>query len=132
MAFTEQEKVRIRHHTGYMNVGQVQTFSLGVPAAVETQFLIEGAMSRVLPEAEIEVRRIVGILDKIEAQKVEDLELLAINKIGEIDVNDAEQSKLDREYDKWVASLCNLLAIPRNPYDQRKMGSTGGINVRVC
>lgn len=130
MSFTEQEKVRIRHHTGYMNVGQVQTFSLGVPAAVETQFLIEGAMNRVLPEAELEVRRLVSILDTIESAKVADLELLAITQIGEISINNQEQQKLDREYDKWCAALCNLLCIPRNPYDQRVMNQ-GGINVRV-
>ena len=53
MAFNDQEKVRIRHHTGYSNVSAAQSFSLGVPAAVETAFLIEGAMNRVLPAAEL-------------------------------------------------------------------------------
>jgi len=129
MAFTEQEKVKIRSHMGYLNVGSVQSFSLGVPAAVETQFLIDGAMNRVLPEAEQEVRQLCGILDGIEAQMVGDLELLAVTKIGEIEVNETEQAKLKTAYRHWQAKLGNLLAIPVCPFDQRFMNA--GINVGV-
>ena len=130
MAFSEREKVKIRAHLGYGNVGQVETFSLGVPAAVETQFLIEGAMNRVLPEAELEVRRLVGIMDGIEAQMVGDMELLAVESIGEIKINEKEQHRLRCAYRQWQATLGNLLMIPPNPYDQRYM-SGSGLNVSV-
>lgn len=129
MAFSEQEKVRIRHHLGYLNVSTMQTFSLGVPTAIETQFLIEGAMNRVLVQAEQEARRLVGVLDTIEAQMVGDLELLAVRKIGEIEVNPDEQGKLKQQYRHWQGTLGNLLGIPPNPYDQRFMNAS--INVGV-
>lgn len=129
MSFTEQEKVRIRHHLGYLNVGLVETFSLGVPSGVETSFLIEGAMNRVLPEAEQEARRHVGILDTIESYMVGDVELLAVLKIGEIEINPNEQVKLKSVYAHWQGALGNLLGIPRNPYDQRFMNA--GINIGV-
>jgi hypothetical protein len=126
--FTEEEKARIRHHTGYLNVESAQTFVLGSPAAVQTQFLIEGAMQRVLPSGEVQVRRLLGILDGIEGMMVENLELLSVTQVDEIAIN-PEQMKLYRvEYDRWVAALCNIFGIPRNPFDQRGASS---INVRV-
>ena len=126
---SDQEKVKIRHHTGYLNVAAAFTFVLGSPAAVETQFLIEGAMDRVLEVALPEVRRHLQILDSLEGQMVEDHELLAIRSIGEITVNEDEQKKLTGRYDYWVDSLCNLLGCMRNPFDKRLKGR--GLNVSV-
>lgn len=131
MPLTEQEKVSVRHHCGYLNVAEAQTFVLGVPAGVETQFIIEGAMTRVKESALPLVRRHLGILDKIEEQKVEDLELLAVDRLDTIDVNQKEQSGLDKQYDYWVNSLCNALGVARNPFDARKFNAGGGINARV-
>jgi hypothetical protein len=119
MAFTDAEKVKIRHHMGYLNVGEVQTFSLGVPAALETQYLIEGAMNRVLEYAEVQVKNIVAKMDIIEEQMTADLELLAVTKVAEIEIDPKEMPKLRREYRYWQRTLGNLLGIPPNPYDQR-------------
>lgn len=130
MALTDHEKVRIRHHMGYLNVGMAQTFALGVPSAVETQFLIDGSMNRILPEAETEARRLVSVLDQIEAQQVNDLELLATTKVGEIEVNDTEQAKLKVQYRHWQQALGNLLGVSPNPYDMRFRNS--GLNVGVA
>ena len=128
MPLTEDEKVKIRHHLGYLNVAEAQTFVLGTPAAVETQFLVEGAMNRVKDSALVQVRRHIQILDTIEQQKVDDLELLAVNKVGEIDIRPDEQQALDGQYLRWQASLANLLGIYPNPWDKR---NAGGINVPV-
>jgi hypothetical protein len=129
MPFTAEEKVRIRHHCGFLNVAEAYTFVLGTPSSVETQFIIEGALDRVLEAAMFEARRIVRILDKIEGQMDEDLELLAVTELGEIGINQKEQSQLTDRYDYWVASLCNLLGIERNPFDKRL--ATRGVNVSV-
>lgn len=128
MPLTEQEKVSIRHHCGYLNVGEAYTFVLGTPAAVETQFIIEGAMTRVLESALPQVRRHLRILDQIEEQMVEDLELAAVNQLGEIQVNQKEQSQLWKNYVRWVGSLCNLFGVYRNPFDKR---GGGGVNISV-
>ena len=130
IALSDAEKVKIRHHTGYLNVQEASTFVLGVPAAVETQFIIEGAMNRVMEAALGEVRRHLQILDSLEEQGINDHELLAVRSLGEIEVDDREHPKLDRRYDRWVASLCNLLGVIRNPFDARLAGGPG-INVRV-
>lgn len=127
---TPQEKVKIRAHMGYLNVAEAYTFVAGTPAGVETQFLIEGAMNRVLEDALPEVRRIVQVLDTIEAQKVEDLEVAIVNSLGEININQNEQKQLDLEYEKWQARLSNLLGCPVNPWDKRKEVGPG-MNIPV-
>lgn len=133
-ALNEQEKVKVRHHLGFLNVQDAQTFVLGTPASVETQFIIEGAMNRVLEAAVPEVRRHIQILDGIEDQKIQNLELLQITSLGEIAVNstgpDREQVQLEQQYDYWVAALANLLGCYRNPFDKRKT-ARGGVNARV-
>lgn len=135
-ALSLQEKVKVRHHLGYLNVEESQTFALGTPASVETQFMIEGAMNRVLPEAVPEVRRLLQVLDSIEEQQIMNLELIQVKKLGEIEINstgeDREQKQLVQVYDRWVESLANLIGSYRNPFDKRlgKLGS-GGINVAV-
>ena len=117
--FTDEDKVKIRHHMGYLNVNEAQSFALGVPAALETQYLIEGSMNRVLAAAEVQAKNIVAKLDLIEEQMTADLELLAVTKVAEIEINDKEMPKLRREYRHWQKTLGNLLGIPPNPYDQR-------------
>ncbi len=132
MPLTEQEKVKVRHHCGYLNVADAATFVLGTPASVETQFIIEGAMNRVLESALSELRRHMQILDSLEEQMVCDHELMAVKKLGEIEVNDKEQLQLTQRYNYWVDSLCNIMGVVRNPFDKRLDSGGTGINARVA
>jgi hypothetical protein len=129
VALTEAERVKIRHHLGYLNVAEAYTFVLGAPAGVETQFIVEGAMRRVLESALPEVRRILSILDQLEEQMVADHELLAVQALGEITVNPREQAQLTGRYDYWVGALANVMGVERNPFDKRN--PFAGLNVAV-
>lgn len=131
MPLTDQEKVKVRHHLGFLNVKAAQTFVLGVPAAVETQFIIEGAMNLLLPEAEGEARRHLTILDDIENQLNEDRELLAVTAVDEIKINPDEMRKLRKEYQYWRHSMANLFGVYPNPFDKRWIVAEGGVNVPV-
>lgn len=131
MGFTDDEKVRIRHHLGYLNVAQSQTFVLGTPAAVQTQFQIEGAMDKVLPAAMGKARQLIQYLEIIEGQMIGDLELLAVDAVDEITIRKTEQSELKREYMYHREGLANLLGIYPNPYDKRFTNTGSIINVRV-
>ena len=132
MSFSEEEKVRIRHHLGYLNVAQAQTFSLGTPAGVETQFLVEGAMNKVLPAAESMARQMIANCDAVEAQLTENQDLLAVKKVDEIDVREDEMEQLLKRYHYWRNGLANILGIYPNPFDKRfSAAGGGGINVRV-
>jgi hypothetical protein len=129
---TEQEKVRVRHHLGYLNVQQSQTFVLGVPAGVQTQFMIEGAMLRILPQAEFKVRDYLDRLDSVEQQILDDTENVAVESIGEIKVNLKEMKHLIERYEWWRRALANLFGTIPNPFDQRFQGwGPGSINVSV-
>jgi hypothetical protein len=134
VSFTPHEKVRIRHHLGYLNVTSSATFVLGLPQAVETQFIIENAMNLVLPEAETEVRSHLATLDSIEEQMRCDHELLAVEQVGEIKIRHDEQKALDKRYLRWRRGLSNLLGVHPNPFDRRYPGDSlpgAGINVPV-
>ena len=132
MSFSDVEKTRIRHHLGYLNVAASQTFVLGAPAAVETQFLVEGAMNRVLPEAEVLAREFVAKCDAAEQQMTENQELLAVTQVGEIGVRPDEFEQLLKRYQYWRSALANVLGIYPNPFDKRfGPGGAGSINVPV-
>lgn len=131
MSFSDQEKVKIRHHLGYLNVTNAATFVLGIPQAVETQFIIERAMNLVPAAAEGEVRRHVSILGGLEDLMVCGHEHLAIDSIGEIDVRADEQEALTKRYQYWQNSLANLLGIYPNPFDKRFSAAGARVNVPV-
>lgn len=129
VVLTEELKAKVRHHMGNPNTAQTATFALGVPAQLETTFLLETAMNKLLPAGLTELQRLLGILDALEEQMIGDHELAAANKIGEIEVNQKEQAQLTERYDYWVGALENLLTVPRNPLDRRK--ASRSINARV-
>lgn len=129
MALSEQLKVKIRHHLGYLGIASAQTFVLGIPAGVQTSFIIENAMNLVLPQSEPEIERHVAILNRIEELDVEGLEDVEVAEIGGITIDENFYKKRWKQYERWRRSLANLLGVFPNPFDQRLQG--GGINVRV-
>lgn len=131
MPFSNEEKVRIRHHLGYLNVGAAATFVLGAPAAVETTFIIESAMDKVLPAAETLVRELVAKCDAVEAQMMENQELLAVTQVDEIGVRQDEFQALLHRYHYWRNGLANVLGVYPNPFDKRFVGGAGALNVPV-
>lgn len=116
---TDDEKVSIRHHLGYLNVQFAYTFVLGIPSAVQTQFTIEGAMDRILPQAAGQVRRHLRILDKIEELDLEGVEDVEVEEIGEIKLDPKQFEKRWKQYERWRRSLANLFGVAPNPFDQR-------------
>jgi len=127
---TDDEKSRVRYHMGYPEVRAAATFALGMPATVETAFLIELALNQLTDQGRARCRYILSVLDSLDAQMVDNAENLAAEAVGDIKINLREQKHLNYKYDRWVASLSNLLTVPRNPFDQR-LTQSGGINVGV-
>lgn len=133
----EEEKVRVRYHTGYLNVSAVQTFALGTPASVETQFIIEGAMNKILESALPLVRELIQKCDSTRQQMFEQQENIQVTKLGELVINstgiDRGQMQLREVYFDWVNQLCNAMGVKQNPYRADTLGqSGGGINVGVA
>lgn len=131
MPLTPEEKVRIRDQLGFLNIANAETFALGMPAGVETQFMIEGAMDRVPEAALFLVREHLEVLISLDGQSREDHELMAVNAIGDISINQQEQKQIDDRRRYWRGRLCDALGAFPNPFTQTN-GTGGGIgNVRV-
>lgn len=128
---TEEEKDKTRHHLGYLAVMDSQTFVLGVPAGVQTQFMVEGAFNRILPSAETRFRQLLRRLDGVEEQIERDMENVAVDEIGNIKLRKDEFKELIRRYQWWRNALANLMGIQPNPYDQRFSSWNGGSGINV-
>lgn len=132
---TSEEKVRCRHHLGYQNVESIMTFQLGVPAAMQTTFMIEGALDRIMstPGAVEKFRQLLAQCDRIEAQVFCGIDLADIEVLDTITVNRKRLRELAQYYLIAVGGLENLLGVVRNPWDKREwlQMASGGINVSV-
>lgn len=131
-----EDRMRARKHLGYTNVSQVATFQLGIPAAIQTQYMIEGALDKLLPEALPEFASLLSKLDAVEESIEETMEDLEASTFGAIKLRDDHYEKLIQRYKYWRAALANLLAVMPNPYDFRFNGAlgdapSGGINIPV-
>ena len=131
MAITDEAKVRARHHLGYLGVGSAQTFLLGIPAAVQTQFMIEGAFTRLLPESEPKFLELLDNCDGVEKQLVRFQKALVASAVDTIQLNPKEFERLLDRYSWWRSALGNMLGIAPNPFDQRFGGWTGGGGLNI-
>jgi len=131
---TDEERVSIKHHTGYPNANAIQTFVLGVPAAMESLFMLEGAMNAIAPGAEDRCRQTLRRLDRLEMQIEENADALVLTKADEVEFREDEFEKILQRYKYFQGELCNLLGVPGpNPFDARwsQWGGGGGVNIAV-
>jgi hypothetical protein len=121
---------------GYLGVGSASTFVLGIPAGVQTQFMIEGAFSRILPSQEGNFRTLLDRMDALEQQIVDDSENVAVDAVDEIKLREDEFEQIIKRYRHWQGALGNMLGVIPNPFDQRPYLGAGwnggsGINAPV-
>jgi hypothetical protein len=128
---SEEDKNRVRLHMGYLAVQSSQTFVMGIPAGVQTQFVLEGAWARVLPSAEATLVRILDSLDR-QLERIDSSdENDEVLEIGSIKLDPKAFQKLLRRYRWWQGMLANLLGVPPNQYDMRFGGYGGGSGINV-
>jgi hypothetical protein len=134
MPLTDEERVSVKHHLGYPNANAIQTFVLGVPAAMEPLFMLEGAMNGIAPGAESRLRETIRRLDGIELQLDENRDNVELSKADEVEFRENVYQLLMTRYRHWQGNLCNLIGVPGpNPFDARFYG--GGqpsINLAVA
>jgi hypothetical protein len=128
MALTTSERERVRYHLGYPEVQPAASIQYGMPAPVQTAFLVEFAMSNILPEAEDRVRRICGVMDTVESQLLSAQMRLAALALDELKLRPDEPDKLEREYVRWGCRLADMLGVPIYAYSTRYMGKVGGVS----
>jgi hypothetical protein len=128
---TPDDRIAIKYHLGYPNAQAIETFVLGVPAAMEPLFMLEGAMNAVAPAAEERIRKTLRRLEAVEEQIEENQDALVLSKADEVEFRENELELLQKRYAWWQGNLCNLLGVPcPNPFDARNM-AIDGINLSV-
>lgn len=133
MALTDDEKIRVRTHLGYLNTQPAAAITFGTVVPLQTLFLVDSAMEKILPGAEDRVRRILGTLDHIEELMVCALPNLAATSMDGIELRADQIDQLEHEYDRWSLRLAELLGVPRYPGSRRfnRNGMPGFHNVLV-
>jgi hypothetical protein len=119
MPFSVTEKVRIRHHMGYPNVAPAPSLSAGVPIPLQTMFLLEDAMNRVIAEAEPMVRQQVARLDTLDEDIFQSRVRMQASRVDEITLRKDEPDALEREYLRQAARLSEMLHAPLYPFAAR-------------
>ena len=104
MAFTDEEKQRIRYHTGYMSVRSAASLSFGIPKPVQTLFLLESAMNLILPVAEDKVRQLLNVLDGIECRLIDAQTRMAAQSIDTLTMRKDEADSLGNSQESIAQS----------------------------
>jgi hypothetical protein len=133
MAVSEDTKNRVRILLGYGGVQMSATTFLGVPAGVETAFMVEGAFPRLLPSIELRLLAMLDKAEEIDRMIFESAESIEASEVGNIKLRDDAMEKYVQRYLWFQGQVANMLQIPANPFDMRfkGYGGGGGINVPV-
>ena len=125
-SFTDEEKARIRHHTGYPEVQPAASIQFGIPKPIPLAFLIEQAMENVLDTAIPRVRKILDVLDSLENQMIDAQCQLVADVLGDITLAGAGDAKsrlitdrLESEYVRWAKRLVDIFGVPLYPFSAR-------------
>lgn len=134
MALTDAERSRVRAHLGYPEAQPAASIQLGIPAIQQTAFLVDVALSLILPRAEPRVRELLDILDRTECQLVAAQTRFAASSINGLKLREDETGALDQAYVRWAYRLAELLGCPVYPFAERFRGlaadGAGSIPVR--
>lgn len=122
---TEEEKARIRHHTGYPLVHGVSSMQLGIPAVSQPMFLVELAMNNIPETAVGIIRNYIAIMDGIESRLLDSQTRFAATKLGDITLREDEPERIEAEYSRWARRLADDLGVPLNRFAERFSAGSG-------
>lgn len=132
-ALTDEEKERVRYHTGYMETSFAASMQLGIPRPVQTIFLLEQALGLLSNQYAVDrVRRTLATLDDLECQLTAAAKMVGVESLGSIKMHPlAGQGKLvtdslEKEYVRWARRLADIFGVPLYPYSWRfRVGGPG-------
>ena len=125
VVFSEEEKARIRYHTGYLQSDLVFSTLLGVNALAQPQFLVEGMMNRMPDTAVSLVRNLIGKCDATEEQMFQGQEYLVAKSVERVEINENQIDKLMERYRYWVQKLADQFGVPINAYSAAFQAGAG-------
>jgi hypothetical protein len=114
--FTDVEKTKIRTALGYLSAAPVASIALGVPAATQPMFLVEGAMERMLYPSGPIIRDYLCQIDAVDDQ-IKILPGYAVaSNLGNLELREDSMEQLLKLRQYWVKKLSDILGAPMNPY----------------
>lgn len=124
--FTLDERARIRRHLGYPNIQPAAGMSFGIPIPIETLFIVESAIEKIMPEAMNDVRRFVAQLDEVECQMAAARSTLGVSVVDGINIRPDHIPMLENEYTRWQGRLADILGCPVYGFSARGNSSRAG------
>lgn len=122
---SDADRARVRYHLGYINVQSVVSLGWGIPQPTQTLYLVEAAMSRVIPDIIPKILQILQIMDGVETKLVEAQTRLAAIALGSLKLREQEGDQLEHEYVRWGSRLADILGCPIYPYSARYRNAGG-------
>ena len=126
MALTDIEKQRVRWHLGYTSVSSAASMALGIPALRQTDYMVNRSMDMLLPVAEADLRRVIGIMDGIEDRMVRAATHVAAETLNGLKLRPDEFDQLCRQYRVWGERICDCLHVPPQLFSSRYQQNAGG------
>ena len=125
---SEADKERARYHLGYMTVTVASSMAFGIPQATNTQWLFEDAVTRIRPESEARVIRLLNYLDEIECRLFQSSGELFAKRAGDLEPNLTQPDDVEREYVRWACRLADMLGVFAYPFSKRfeTLANNGG------
>jgi hypothetical protein len=120
MALTQDERARTRYHLGFPNIGNATVLALGFPAGGHPAFLLEAAMTQILPEAEPKFREVLNSCECIEQQIQQTRSRLSTHSTGTVNFRPREELEdLEDQYDYWTDALVDIFGVNKNPFSKK-------------
>lgn len=127
----DDERMRAKHHLGYINATAAQAFSFGIIQQLEVQSQCEAALDKLLPVALPKFQQLLCALDNIECTVFGTTDLAQLDSIAEIKVNRMMLKELRERYKLAQQALANMIGTIPNVWDQREWLMQGGAGVNV-
>jgi hypothetical protein len=136
MALTTEEKGKVRAALGYPQVSSAGALSFGIPINLQMNFMVENAMTRLMPDAEPRVRQILGFIDRVELQQQEATCTANVESVGDVRMRpgDAGKSTFDllaKERYRWCKLLADIFGVPLYNFSSATGGGGQVKNARV-
>lgn len=135
---TDDEKARVRHHTGYPEVQPAASIQFGLPKPTQTAFMFELAMENLMVSAVPRVREILQVLDNLEQKMIDAQCYLVADELGEISLAGSKDprgrlvtDRFELEYVRWAQRLADIFGCPLYPFSARFQKRSGGGNIPV-
>ena len=133
----EAERLKVRYHLGYPCTGpSAPSIQLGIAKPQMTSFMVEQAMDLLSDDACILVRELLCKLNATEQRMFAKQNELSVASVGGVTLRGAKRDEritdmLEREYQRWMDRLADMLGSPKYPYSTKvRSGRRGNVPVR--